>query len=316
MNPKRISTEKQNKSKMEWIMGIDEYLVNGVECGQEETQRQNVLLVDLNNLCMRHLFAQIPDPTDISFTQYKIGMLYGIRKLMKKFTPDRVIYCKESHDVNWRKSIYPEYKANRRKASAVVDLDRFFEINDRFIGRLERCMKQSQFLTIPHLEADDLIALTVMLRPKWDITLVSTDKDFHQLHSHANFHQYDPIKDDYVQNINPKMALLEKVVRGDKSDNIPSIKKGVGPKAFAKIISQGLNEWLIENGLQSAFDRNQTLISFRCIPEEYKQQVEAALKDFKVHPFDAREFLNFLIEEGIGAFMPHATEFKNVMSRT
>ena len=37
-----------------------------------EQENQKVLLVDLHNLCMRHLFAQIPDPTDVSYTEYKI----------------------------------------------------------------------------------------------------------------------------------------------------------------------------------------------------------------------------------------------------
>ena len=291
-------------------MNIDEFLDSPAE-----QPKENVLLIDLHNLCMRHLFAQIPDPTDISFTQYKIGILYSIRKLIRKFNPDRVIYCKESYDGNWRKSIYPDYKANRaaKRESAVVDMNKFFEINNEFIAGLERCMKQSQFLTVPHLEADDLIALTVMTQPNWDVTLVSTDKDFYQLHAYKNFHQYDPIKEEYIQIINPEMALLEKVVRGDRIDNIPSIKKGVGTKTFAKIFNQGLNEWLVENNLQDAFDRNQKLISFRCIPEEFKSQVKNTLEDFEKQPFDSREFFNFIINEGIGAFMAQATEFINYM---
>ena len=195
----------------------------------------------------------------------KFGILYSIRKLIRNFNPDRVIYCKESYDGNWRKSIYPEYKANRAAAreSSVVDMGKFFEVNNNFVLGLERCMKQAQFLTVPHLEADDLIALTVMTQPNWDITLVSTDKDFYQLHSFKNFHQWDPIKEEYIQIINPEAALLEKVVRGDRSDNIPSLKRGVGTKTFAKIYQEGLNDWIVENNLQESFDRNQKLISFR-----------------------------------------------------
>ena len=243
----------------------------------------------------------------------KFGILYSIRKLIRNFNPDRVIYCKESYDGNWRKSIYPEYKANRAAAreSSVVDMGKFFEVNNNFVLGLERCMKQAQFLTVPHLEADDLIALTVMTQPNWDITLVSTDKDFYQLHSFKNFHQWDPIKEEYIQIINPEAALLEKVVRGDRSDNIPSLKRGVGTKTFAKIYQEGLNDWIVENNLQESFDRNQKLISFRCIPEEFKSQVKNTLEDFEKQPFDSREFFNFIINEGIGAFMAQATEFIN-----
>lgn len=283
---------------------------------EKEQEKQKVLLVDLHNLCMRHLFAQIPDPTDVSYTEYKTGMLMSIRKLVRTFKPDRMIFCKESLDGNWRKSIYPDYKANRasERASSVVDFDKFFSINKQFLSGLEKCMKNAQFLTIQHLEADDLIALIVMNEPNWDVTLVSTDKDFYQLHAYKNFHQWNPIKEEYIQILNPEAALMEKIVRGDRSDNIPSLKKGVGTKTFAKIYQNGLNEWISMNMLQEQFDRNTKLVSFRCIPEEFKMQVKNTVEDFEQQPFDSREFFNFIIAEGIGSFMTQATEFVNYMN--
>ena len=282
---------------------------------EQKTTKEKVLLVDLHNLSMRHLFAQIPDPTDISYSEYKVGMLMSIRKLARTFQPDRIIFCRESHDGNWRKSIYADYKGNRAAAreSSVIDFNSFFPINEKFIAGLEKCMKNSQFLTVPHLEADDLIALTVMNEPNWDIILVSTDKDFYQLHAYKNFHQWDPIKEEYIQVMNPEAALMEKIVLGDRIDNIPSLKKGVGKKTFAKIYSEGLNEWLSLNMLQESFDRNTKLISFRCIPEEYKSQVKNIIEDFEKQPFDVREFFNFIIGEGLGAFMDKATNFINTM---
>jgi hypothetical protein len=65
--------------------------------------------------------------------------------------------------------------------------------------------------------------------------------------------------------------------------------------------------------LQESFDRNTKLISFRCIPQEYKSQVKNIIEDFEKQPFDSREFFNFIIAEGIGAFMEKATEFVNWM---
>lgn len=282
---------------------------------EKQQEKQKVLLIDLNNLCMRHLWAQIPDPTDISYTEYKIGMLMSIRKLSRIFNPDRIIFCKESLDGNWRKAFYPEYKANRAEAreSSVIDFNKFFVINTAFFNGLEKCMKNAQFLTVSHLEADDLIALIVMNEPNWDVTLVSTDKDFYQLHSYKNFRQWNPMKDEYIQVLNPEATLMEKIVRGDRSDNIPTLKKGVGTKTFAKIYSEGLENWINENSLQEQFDRNTKLISFRCIPEEFKSQVKNIVEDFEKQPFDGREFFNFIIENGLGGFMERATEFINFM---
>lgn len=276
-------------------------------------ENENVLLVDLNNLCIRNLFVQAYDPTDVSHVGYKIAMLKSIRKLARMFKPNRMIFCMESYDGNWRKEIYPEYKANRSEvwSNNKIDFDNFFKVNNEFIEGLKKVLKNCQFLTLPHLEADDLIALTVMTKPEWNITLVSTDKDFYQLHAYKNFKQYNPIKEEYIEVINPEAALLEKIVMGDRSDNIPTLKKGVGPKTFNKIYTSGFDSWIAENNLQENLDRNTKLISFKCIPHEHKDEVRKALDAFNKEPIDAREMYNLVIGFGLGAFLPEITDFIN-----
>lgn len=242
-------------------------------------------------------------------------MLMSIRALARDFKPNRIIFCREAHDRNWRYDIYPEYKGNRAAArdSSIVDFSAFFPTNEEFINNLQDCMKNCQFLTVPHLEADDLIASIVKTKPEWDIVLISTDKDFYQLHTHSNFKQYDPIKGQYVNVINPDAALMEKIVRGDKSDNIPSIQKGIGSVKFAKIYSEGLNDWIVNNNLQEAFDRNTKLISFKSIPIEYQNQVMDAVNNFVPQDFDARSFYNLIIGNGLGAFLDKITDFINIL---
>ncbi|MBO7696372.1 MAG: hypothetical protein J6T10_27355 [Methanobrevibacter sp.] len=278
-------------------------------------KHEKVLLVDYHNLAMRNLFGQAFDPTDVSFVGFRVSMLVSIRKLARDFQPNRIIFCKEAHDRNWRYDVYSDYKAGRAEAreSSVVDFSAFFPINESFMNGLEACLRNCQFLKIPHLEADDLIALTVMTNPDWDITLVSTDKDFYQLHKYKNFKQWDPIKGEYITIINPEAALQEKIVRGDKSDNIPSLQKGVGSKRFAKIYSEGLMDWINKNNLQESYDRNTKLISFNCIPTEYHQIVKNALNEFKKEPFDGRAFYSFVIGNGLGAFLDKTTDFINIM---
>ena len=158
-----------------------------------------------------------------------------------------------------------------------------------------------------------MIASIVKTKPEWDIVLVSTDKDFYQLHTHSNFKQYDPIKGQYVNVINPDAALMEKIVRGDKSDNIPSIQKGIGSVRFAKIYSEGLNDWIVNNNLQEAFDRNTKLISFKSIPIEYQNQVRDAVNNFVPQDFDARSFYNLILGNGLGAFLDKITDFINIL---
>lgn len=282
---------------------------------EQPKPRQKVLLVDYHNLAMRNLFAQPYDPTDVSFVGYRVAMLTSIRKLARDFKPNRIIFCREAHDRNWRYDVYPEYKGNRAEArtSSVVDFDAFFPIHEGLINSLEQCCKNCQFLTIPRLEADDLIALIVMNEPNWDITLVSTDKDFYQLHKYTNFKQWDPIKGEYITVINPAAALAEKIVRGDKSDNIPSLQKGIGTKRFAKIYTEDLQKWITDNNLQEAFDRNTKLISFNSIPTEFHSQVKNAVESFKPDDFDARLFYSLVIGSGLGAFLDKTTDFINIM---
>lgn len=277
--------------------------------------KENVLLVDLHNLSMRNLFALQYDPTDVSFVGYRYAMLMSIRKLARDFKPNRIIFCKEAHDRNWRYDVYKDYKSNRAsaRASSVVDFDSFFVANNNFLENLEKTMKNTQFLMIPQLEADDLIALTVMNKPDWDITLVSTDKDFYQLHKYKNFKQWDPIKNEYITVLNPDAALTEKIVRGDKGDNIPPLKKGIGEKKFAKIYSEGLQDWITKNSLQEQFDRNTKLISFKSIPQEFHQKILNSLDSFKQEDFDARGFFNYMLDSGLGAFIDKTTDFINIL---
>lgn len=281
----------------------------------EENKRQNVVLIDYHNLAMRNLFAIQYDPRDVSYVDFRVAMLKSIRAIARDFQPNRIIFCLEAHDRNWRYDVYPEYKKQRaaERNSSIIDFDKFFPIYDNFKTGLSECLKNCQFLTIPHLEADDIIATIVKSKPEWDITLISTDKDFYQLHIYKNFKQYDPIKSLYVNVINPEASLMEKIVRGDKNDNIPSLQKGIGSVKFAKIYSEGLNDWIVNNNLQESFDRNTKLISFKFIPIEYQKQVKEAVNSFIPQDFDKRNFYNFIFNNGLGAYLDKTNDFINTL---
>ena len=66
-------------------------------------------------------------------------MLMSIRALARDFKPNRIIFCREAHDRNWRYDIYPEYKGNRAAArdSSIVDFSAFFPSNEEFINNLQ-----------------------------------------------------------------------------------------------------------------------------------------------------------------------------------
>jgi 5'-3' exonuclease len=74
----------------------------------------------------------------------------------------------------------------------------------------------------------------------------------------------------------PEEYLRRKIIIGDKSDNIPSIRKMIGEKTAAKLASssealQNLFTKYPESKVQ--FDLNTLLISFQQIPESLRKKV-------------------------------------------
>lgn len=270
--------------------------------GYTETKRDKVLLIDTNNLSMRCLFALAYDPTDTTFSIYKNAFLSSLCKSVRQFKPNKIVFCMEGFH-NWRRDVFTDYKCSRApgRDASLVDFDSFFKMNNEFIEDLSKSLQNCLFLKVFRLEADDLIALTTKYMQQWDITLISTDKDFYQLHKYPNFKQWDPIKNRYIQVIDPNVALMQKIITGDKSDDIPQLKKGVGPKTVEKILIEGLQDWLMKNDLQQRFDENRRLIDFDFIPKEFHQPVIDILKNWKQEKFNGREFYNFVVKHGMGA---------------
>lgn len=274
------------------------------------TNREEVLLMDFHNLCMRCLFALPYDPTDEHFVMYKTTLLRSLKKIIKEFKPNRLIFCLEGYD-NWRKQQYDGYKASRAagREKSVIDFDRFFAENNQFVDDMKKFFKNVQFIQLRHLEADDLIALITKNNPQWNITCVSSDRDFHQLHKYKWFKQYDVIKERFVEVLSPETELTVKIITGDKGDDVPPLKKGVGPKTIAKILDRGLDEWLDENQLRESFERNMKLISFDCIPQEFNEVVVNEINNWQYDDFKPREFYNFIVNEGLGSLFEITQEF-------
>lgn len=261
------------------------------------TEKEKVLLVDWSNLAMRNLFSTPYDPTDEVFAGWRNRTLASLGYLLRDHSPDRVIFCLEGHN-NWRKDYYPEYKANRKEArnASVVDFDKFFPQHDEFVESLQSFLTNCMFLRVDRCEADDLIAVLTKQHPEWNITNISTDRDFYQLYKYPNYKQYDSIKQKFVEVINPENYLLEKIIIGDSGDNIPKIKNRVGPKTAEKIINseEGLDEWLKLENLEKEFQRNATLISFEFIPEEIQNSIRATYNNWEGFPIVPRNYMKFL----------------------
>lgn len=285
---------------------------------ERKIDKNRVLLIDFANLSIRNLFAMKYDPLDEKYTVWKNMVFRSIRKLLLKFEPGRVIFCLEGRN-NWKKKVYPEYKAHRQLArkKSYIDFDTFFPIQDDFIEVLKNLLTNCCFLKVDSAEADDLIGLITKKRPEWNITNISTDRDFFQLYKYNNYRQYHPMKSEFVEVLDPKNYLLEKVIMGDTGDNIPNIRRGIGPKTAAKIINskEGLEEWLKIQNLEAEFNRNLTLIDFDFIPEEVQNEAINTLDDYKLTKFDPRTLMDFFTKNDLTGFISDITLLANLFSK-
>lgn len=276
---------------------------------------ETVMLVDFMNLSMRNLFIVPYDPLDEQFLTWKSMMFRSLVKMLREKHPDKMIICLEGGS-NWRKEYYTEYKANRvvNRMNSKYDFDKFFPVFDNFIEQLKVLLPNVAFIKVPRAEADDVIAVITQTLTDKRILNVSTDRDFYQLLKYKNYHQYDPIKKTDISVLNPVNYLLEKVIVGDSGDNVPPVKKGIGPKTAEKIINseEGIDEWMKAHELTKEFERNLNLISFDFIPMDVKQAITKVLNEYINDEYHSNVLFNFMQKNGMGGFIDSINEYDSL----
>ena len=129
---------------------------------------------------------------------------------------------------NWRRSHYPQYKANRKKGRE----ESTFDWNEAFrIMNLVREEIKEHFpykvLHIDGCEADDIIGTLVENTQEFgqfeNVMIISGDKDFAQLQRYDNVQQFSPVQKKLIVEKNPRAFLLEHIMRGDASDGVPNV---------------------------------------------------------------------------------------------
>lgn len=258
------------------------------------------ILVDTMNMFFRSKhFAKGGD------INTKIGMAMHImfnslRKLYRQANNGHVVLCLEGK--SWRYKHLPEYKLPRKvkaleKSPAEQEEDEIFlEALEEFI-EFFRTKTNATVLQAPNSEADDLIALWCQSHPDDTNVIISSDQDYIQLID-ENTTIYNGVEDITITldgyfdakgkriekkgDVDPEWKLFEKIVRGDKSDNIKSAYPGVRTKGTAKKV-----------GMQEAFaDRNNG--GFNWNNFMLQRWTDADKKEHRVR--DRYEFNKFIID--------------------
>lgn len=129
---------------------------------------------------------------------------------------------------NFRKDIYPEYKANRKPLEQ--------DMREALAYGHQHMVNEWGAIEADGMEADDLVSIWAYeARANEDAyVVVGIDKDLKQIPgNHYNFVKKEHC---FIDDDEAHLLLMTQALTGDNSDNIPGIK-GVGPVKAKKILS-------------------------------------------------------------------------------
>jgi len=227
-------------------------------------------------------------------SKYNKMFLESIEKILKKKTlkDSILVFCCDSQRKDlWRKKIFSEYKDGRVDLSEKNNFKTVFKYTYKKL--IPKIIKQNVYPTfmfkLNKLEADDLIAIIskelIKKNEDIDIIIISGDDDFTQLlNKNIKIIDFRNKKYKEMTQKESKKLLYQKILKGDCSDNIPSIfpkdRKLISLKKRNEILddTNSLEPFLnsnpeIKEQIKKQFKINQKLIDFNFIPKKIVNKV-------------------------------------------
>ena len=198
----------------------------------------NLLIVDGLNVAFRWKHQNILD--------FKYDYIRTIESLAKSYKAGTIIVCADGGS-NYRKEIYPEYKANRKERFAdqtEQEAKEFEMFMAEFQDTLTLIKQKYPVFHFRGVEADDIAAYITLNFDFDDCWLVSSDKDWDLLindkvsrfstvtRKETTVHNWDEHYDFEIEDY-----ITFKCLTGDKGDNVPGVP-GVGPKRAVQLMEQ------------------------------------------------------------------------------
>ena len=183
----------------------------------------------------------------------------------------------------WRMKHYPLYKKNRDERNIKFDPTVFTHVYDNIIPQMIARLG-AKVLGYDTAEADDVIAiLTRKIRretPHRKVVIITNDNDYVQLIDECTIVVNCNKKELHTRFTEEELRnyILWKVIKGDDSDNIPSIDKKIGDKVALKLANDPslLAARLASSSeIKEKFDMNNLLINFDMIPRYIIKGIEA-----------------------------------------
>jgi hypothetical protein len=226
--------------------------------------------------------------------------------------------CYDSRIRSWRKELFPQYKANRKKdrEASEINWDALWDI----LRQIKNEMKENfpyKLMEIDSCEGDDIIAiLSKNLEGKH--LIVSSDHDFFQLQYLPNVEQWCPRTKQFIVCENPKEELVRHIMKGDSGDGVPNFlsddtvfvdgrrQKSLYEKKISEWSKVPLNTFCTDEMLRN-YERNKTMIDFSRIPIRLENEI---MREFEIPAEGNRsKILPYMIENNMRLLIEHLQEF-------
>jgi len=302
------------------------------------------LLVDGDNLFkigfhgVKELFS---DGSHIGGVYHFINTL---RRFLEEHNHDKVVvFWDGDSNSSIRKSLYPQYKGNRRQDMNEYKYESYLSQKARVKMYLEEVFVRQ--VEMVNNEADDLIAYYSQIATNEEIIIFSADKDLTQLIG-PRITIYSPVAKRYFKDgdkitinkvdIPHQNVTLCKIFTGDKSDNIDGIE-GLGEKTLVKLFPEMLTKLCTideilsnarnikqkkptkslsniltgktKNGIlgEQFYELNKKIVDLKAplITDDGKQLVEQILTD-TIDPTDRgyKNLMRLMMEDGLFKYLP------------
>ena len=279
-----------------------------------------MILLDYSQIALANIIVQKIDDEEL----IRHMILNSIRMYNKKYRDEygQMVICCDGFNT-WRKEYFPEYKANRKKSRNASDLN--WENIFLFLNQIREEIKENLPYKVLHLdgvEADDIIGTLTYQTQEFGmhepVMIISSDKDFIQLHKFKNVKQYSPALKRMVEEKHPRQYLFEHVCRGDSGDGIPNVLSpdnsftdGIKQTPLRKTVIDFWmeNEKNMPQEVLRNYQRNSTLIDLSKIPEDIYSNIVQEYNSQK--PAMKMKVLNYLIKKRCKNLIEVVEEFYN-----
>ena len=256
--------------------------------------------------------------SDADIDTVRPAVLNTLRLYRTKFVSEfgELILCCDDRKT-WRKEIFPNYKASRKKTRAAtsIDWDNLYESLNALKEELVEWFPY-KLVQVEKAEADDIIAVLVELINERSLIL-SSDKDFVQLHG-FNVRQYSPMQKKFVEG-DAKWNLHEKIIKGDVGDGVPNIMsddnvfidEGRRQKPITK---KKVDAWYeldpdmyCSSEMLRNYNRNKQLVDLGEVPESIRINITKQFESVAVG--DRKRLLTYFINHRLKNLTESLSEF-------